>query len=140
MSVKTLSFLARFDLAPEALWRVVTDHEGMGDWLDARVSVIAGPGDGGVGTVRRIAAGPLAIDEEVTLFNPPRRLVYRIIRGLPLAHHQGQMRVEPWGAGGSELHWDVTIGSSVPGLSEAVAVALGTAINRGLTKLGERVR
>jgi uncharacterized protein YndB with AHSA1/START domain len=139
MSQKTLSFVARFDVSPEALWAVIIDHEGMSDWLDAKIRVIAGRGDGGVGTVRRIQLGPLSIDEEVTLADAPRLLVYRIIRGLPLRFHKGEMRVAPHGDGGSELSWTITIASGVPLFAETVAASLTPAINRGLRRLSWRL-
>jgi hypothetical protein len=135
MSLRILDFLGRYDVPAEELWSVVIDHEGMGDWLDAKVSVIAGPGDGGLGTVRRIATGPLRIDEEVIACDPPERYLYRIIRGLPLRYHQGEVRVVAVGDGQSELHWTITVGSGVPGFAEAVALTLKPAINRGLRKL-----
>jgi len=140
MSQQTLSFLARYEVAPEALWAVVVDHEGMGDWLDANISVIAGPGDGGVGTVRRIKSGPLTIDEEVTVCDPPRRMVYRIVRGLPLLrYHQGEVRVSPWGDSGSELSWSITVSSAVPFFTEALGAVLRRSLNHGLDQLGQRL-
>jgi hypothetical protein len=130
-----LEFLGRYDVPAEVLWSVVIDHEGMGEWLDAEVSVIAGKGDGGLGTVRRIAAGPLRIDEEVIACDPPERYVYRVIRGLPLRYHQGEVRVVAVGEAESELHWTITVGSGVPGFAEAVDLTLKPAINRGLRRL-----
>lgn len=136
MAQRTLSFLARFDVPPPILWEVVTDHEGMKRWLGTPVKVVAAPVDGGVGTVRRISAGPLALDEEVLVHEPPRRMVYRIVRGMPLLrYHRGEMRVEPWGEGGSQLEWDIVLASRVPGVAEGIAAVLGSRINRGLRTL-----
>jgi len=135
MAQRTLSFLARYDVPPEVLWGVVTDHEGMVRWLGVPVKVVAGPAEGGVGTVRRIGAGPLRIDEEVVVCEPPRRMVYRIVRGAPLRYHRAEMQVEPWGEGGSQLEWNITLDSGVPGVAETVANVLRSRINQGLRTL-----
>lgn len=135
MSQRTLSFLARYDVPPEILWGVVTDHEGMGRWMGARTHVIASPPDGGQGTVRRMKAGPFTIDEEVILYDPPRRMAYRMVRGLPLRYHRGEVRIAPWGDGGSELSWEITVSSAIPGFTQAIATALAPRINRGLRTL-----
>ena len=137
MSRAHLSFLARYDVPPEVLFRVATDHEGMSRWVGAPVSVIAAPKDGGVGTVRRITAGPLRIDEEVVAWDPPRRMIYRVVRGLPLRYHRGELRVSPWGDGRSQLAWEITIASSAPFVAEGIARVLERTINTGLKKLGD---
>ncbi len=136
MAQRTLSFLARYPVPPEILWGVVTDHEGMGRWLPANVKVITATPDG-VGTVRRVGVGPLSIDEEIVVLEPPRRMVYRIVRGLPLRYHRGEVRVAPFGDGGSELAWDITIASQIPYFAQVLARALNRSINQGLRKLGQ---
>lgn len=129
-----------FPVPPERLFEIISDHEGMGEWLDARVSIIATGPEGGVGTVRRVAARGLAIDEEVTYFDPPRRLVYRIVRGLPgLRFHRGEMLVEPWGETGSQLTWDVILDSAIPGLPQVMAAVLRPALHDGLARLRSKL-
>jgi hypothetical protein len=114
----------------------LTDHEGMSDWLEARVSVIAGPGDGGVGTVRRVSARGLSIDEEVTYAVAPRRLSYRIVRGLPgLSYHRGEVLIEPWGKTGSQLTWDVILASPIPGIAPIMGASLRGPLRAGLATL-----
>ncbi len=135
MSLRTLSFLAKYDVSAEQLWSALIDHESMGDWLDTRVSVIAGKGDGGLGTVRRIHIGPISIDEEIIACDPPHRYVYRIVGGLPIRHHQAEVRIVALGEGQSELHWTISIGSGVPGYAQTIAALLRPSINRGLRKL-----
>ncbi len=134
MTQETIHFLGRFDVAPDTLWSIVADHEGMSRWVGAQVSVIADPGDGGVGTVRRIRRGGLRLDEEVTYCDPPRRMVYRLIRGLPLSYHQGELLVEPWD-GGSQLSWRITVASPIPGFATSVARVARRGINDALKRL-----
>jgi uncharacterized protein YndB with AHSA1/START domain len=131
-----VTFVESFAVPPAELFDVLRDHEGMTDWVGARVSVVAGPPDGGVGTVRRVHARGLSLDEEVTYCDAPRRMVYRIVRGLPgLRFHRGEMLVEPWGRTGSQLTWDILIDSPVPGMAHAMVAALRPAIRGGLSNL-----
>jgi hypothetical protein len=69
----------------------------MGKWSGADVRVVARGDERGVGTVRRLKVGTLRIDEEVVYADAPRRLAYRIVRGLPLSFHRGEILVEPRG-------------------------------------------
>ena len=136
MSQARAHFVENYAVPPERLWEAITDHEGMSEWLDVRISVVKGPADGGVGTVRRIHAPLLAIDEEVTYADAPRRLVYRIVRGAPgVRFHRGEVLIEPWGQTGAQLTWDILLESPVPGLASAIAAGLRPAIRGGLGKL-----
>ena len=130
------TFVESFAVPPERLWEVLSDHEGMSEWIGARVSVVAGPPDGGVGTVRRVRARGLTLDEEVTYADAPRRMVYRIVRGLPvLRFHRGEILIAPWGKTGSQLTWDILLESALPGVAPAIAATLRPAIRAGLSKL-----
>jgi len=143
MTQRTVTVFGRYDVPPAKLWEVVRDHEGLSDWLGARVRVLAGRGDGGVGTVRRVEVGRLLrLDEEVVGFTPPRSLVYRIVRGLPgLRYHLGEMRVRPAGDGGpgSELWWEVTLRLATPRLTDLAANALQRELNAALGRLRDRL-
>lgn len=131
-----MTFEESFAVPPEVLWAAVSDHEGMSDWAGARVTVVAGPADGGVGTVRRIHARGLTIDEEVVYADPPRRLVYRIVRGMPLLRfHRGEIVIEPWGKSGSQLRWSIMMDHAVPGVARLIAAPLQPAMRGALAKL-----
>jgi hypothetical protein len=140
-----LTFEESFAVPPDVLWAAISDHEGMSDWSGARVTIVAGPADGGVGTVRRVHARGLSFDEEVVYADAPRRLVYRIVRGLPLlTFHRGEILIEPWGRTGSQLRWSILISHAVPGAARAIGAALKPALQTGLaklrTQLGERAQ
>ncbi|MCB9591324.1 MAG: SRPBCC family protein [Sandaracinaceae bacterium] len=132
-----VTFVESFAVPPETLFDVMLDHEGMSDWMGAKISVVRGPDDGGVGTVRRIEAGPgPAIDEEVTYVLRPRRIVYRIVAGAPpIRFHRGEILVEPWGETGSQLTWDILLDSAIPGVARLVGAILEPQIQKGLSKL-----
>lgn len=130
------TFVESFAVPPARLFDAFLDHEGMGGWMDAKIRVVKGPDDGGVGTVRRIEAPGLALDEEVTYVLYPRRMVYRIVAGLPIVRfHRGEILVEPWGQTGSQLTWDILLDSAVPGVAALVAGILRPQIRKGLARL-----
>lgn len=141
MAQQHLTLLARYDVAPEVLWQVVSDHEGMSAWAGVEVRVIAGPGDGGEGTLRRVRVLGLTIDEEIVWVTPPTdetktgRYAYRIVRGAPLSYHRAEVTVRPWGETGSELWWEVTLDSRLPGVAAALANALRSGLNRAMESL-----
>ena len=125
-----------FAVPPEVLFDALLDHAGMTDWVGTRISVVRGPGDGGVGTVRRIHLPFGTIDEQVTYVQRPRRIVYRIVRGLPIVRfHRGEILVEPWGQTGCQLTWDIRIDSVVPGVASAICAVTARQMRTGLTKL-----
>lgn len=140
MGQARITITESYAVPPERLWAVLADHEGMSDWIGARVTVVAGPGDGGVGTVRRVHARGLAIDEEVTYADPPRRMVYRIVRGLPVIRfHRGEILISPWGKTGAELRWDIVLESPIPGIAAAIRAVLEPGLRAGLRNLRLRL-
>lgn len=83
--------------APAArVFEAVADHEQCARLFGGR-GVRVKPGSdhpNGLGSVRRIGSGRFAFDETITLFDPPRRIEYRITRGSPLKNHLGQIRLD----------------------------------------------
>lgn len=134
MSQHELSFELDFAVPPERLWSALVDHVSMSKWIGADVRLLARGDDTGVGAVRRMRIGPLAIDEEVVYADAPRRLVYRVVRGAPLAFHRGEVLVEPRD-GGSHLSWQIRFVASVPGAGRVIKRALRPALDRGLREL-----
>lgn len=131
-----VSIVENFAVPPERIWAAITDHATMGEWMDTRITVLRGPDDGGVGTVRRLHIGGLRIDEQVVYADAPRRLVYQIVAGMPLLRfHRGEILVEPWGETGSQISWDIVMDLAVPGLGKALVGAVGKGVRKGLGTL-----
>lgn len=134
MSVHQATLELDFAVPPARLWEAITDHEGMSKWTAAKVRLIARGDAEGVGAVRRIRVGAMSLDEEVIYADAPRRLVYRIVRGVPVSFHRGEMLVEPTSAG-SHLTWRILLASDVPGFARLTVRALDAALRPGLRQL-----
>ena len=123
---------------PERVFEVLTDHEGMVRWSDAREVVLRHPGDpppNGVGAVRVVRAGGIAVEEEIVAFDPPKRMEYRVTAGMPIRDHHGEVRLDPDGEG-TRLCWRVRFRPLVPGTGWLLRRLLGAAVNRLMTQLG----
>lgn len=135
---------ARVSASPEAVWAVLSDHEGMSKWgpgIRVRLDQ-EGAGDrNGVGAVRRISAPvPLpAIVEEITTFEPGRVLGYKARAGVPLKEYAGEVRLAPHGDG-TEISYSVSAHGKLPALdrvaTQAIASTLLAALVRAVKKSG----
>jgi uncharacterized protein YndB with AHSA1/START domain len=125
-----------FDVPAERLFAALDDNATMGRWLGVKVELIKSPPDKGVGTVRRLHIGLQKIDEEILERDVPRRIVYKIVRGLfPLSSHRGEIQVTPVGPKQSSVEWKIELESMIPGLGALVRAGLGLGIERALKKL-----
>jgi uncharacterized protein YndB with AHSA1/START domain len=108
-----LSFEQHLPASPGAVWPFITDPELMNRWSAAHIDRVA-PGDtampGDVGELRRVTVRSLGktvhFDEVIEHSEPEKRVVYRIIAGLPVRHHRGEITLAPE-RGGTLLRWDV---------------------------------
>jgi hypothetical protein len=117
--------VVRTSAAPlETVWAVVSDHAGWSSWTSLPRSVLQREGvddRDGVGAVRAFPVAGWTTVEEVTEFQPPDLMSYRLLRGLPgvrryeatvrLAHHGTGTRIEwsgeleAWPGTGTALWW-----------------------------------
>jgi hypothetical protein len=125
-----------FQVPAERLFAALDDNSTMGRWLGVKVDLITSPPDKGVGTVRRLHIGLQKIDEQIFEREVPRRIVYKIVRGLfPLSHHRGEINVTSLGPQQSNAEWRIELESKIPGLGALVRAGLGFGIQRALGKL-----
>jgi uncharacterized protein YndB with AHSA1/START domain len=102
---------------PHQVWAVLSDHSRMADWAGLREVVLRHPGDpppDGLGAIRVVRARGLSVEEEVTRFEPPRRLEYRIVAGLPVRSYRGEVELAEAG-GRTRLRWSVRFEPRIPG-------------------------
>jgi hypothetical protein len=93
----------RLDAPPDAVFKIIADHARYDRFDGIRRSELVEPGHpapNGLGAVRRVWLGPFRFEEEITAFEPPRRLDYLIrdVRTLPFHHEGGSIRLAPDGA------------------------------------------
>lgn len=138
-----LSLTQELPAEPRAVWPFIVDPERMNRWSEARIEVRA-PGDVDlVGMLRRISLRNLgrsvAFDEVIEVAEAPRRLVYRVVEGLPVRHHRGEITLAER-AGGTSLRWDVDFVFPVVGVESVARLLLEGPLKRSLTALAEVVR
>ena len=72
------------------------------------------PDKNGVGALRRVETPRIWFEEEVTVFERPRRFDYRITKAsLPLEHEGGRVELQST-AEGTVVTWTSTVGFKVP--------------------------
>ena len=127
----------------ETVFDVLTDHRGYADISAPRKVVLEREGDpapNGVGAIRQIhIAGP-PLREEVTVYDRPGRFSYKLLSGLPVRDHVGQVTLSHSG-GGTHISYRVETHPKIPVVGHlAVAgtrVAI-TALLRDIVKAAEK--
>ncbi|MDQ3933721.1 MAG: SRPBCC family protein [Actinomycetota bacterium] len=132
----------RLDASPEAVFEIVTDHARYDRFDGIRRSELVEPGDpdpNGLGAVRRVWLGPLRFEEEITAFEPPRRLDYLIrdVRTLPFRHEGGSIRLEPDGTGANAV-WTSSFEIPIPVIGAAMDRIFKRQLERGFAHVLER--
>ncbi len=136
---KDIIITHEFGSAPARVFAALDDHANMGRWLGSKVSIARAVPDGGVGTIRRISAGPTKFDEEIIEREVPSRIVYRIVSGMPiLSHHRGEICVEPRAGERSAVRWHVEI-ETYPGVAQLLASVLSRALGKALARLDRQL-
>jgi uncharacterized protein YndB with AHSA1/START domain len=108
----------RLHAPPEAVFAIIADHARYDRFDGIRRSELVRSGDpapNGHGAVRWIWIGPLRFEEEVTAFEPARRLDYviRDVRPLPFRHEGGSIRLAPDGSG-THAVWTTSFDIPIP--------------------------
>jgi len=135
--MQRLTFHKDFDLPPEQVFPYFAEHENLGPMFGAKITRLSDGDDGsrnGVGSCRRLQAGPApAFEETITAFEPDQLIDYRITKGSPLKNHLGELRFTPAG-GGSHLEWRISFSTAVPGFDRLLAEVLKRRISQGLAQ------
>ena len=138
MQIELTQFVAA---APEKVFAFYTDHEGWTRWAGVREVVLRQKGDpppNGLGAIRVIRARGMAFEEEITAFEPPRRMGYRLVAGAPVRDHSGEVRFEPDGAG-TRVTWTIRFRPLVPGTGWLLRRVLEREVRGVLAALAENV-
>jgi uncharacterized protein YndB with AHSA1/START domain len=126
--------------AAPRVFAVVADHERMPQWFPAREVVrrrAGAPHPDGVGAVRVLRGSGLAVEEEITAFEPDCRLVTVLVAGAPLRSATSELRLAPEG-GGTRVRWSVEFEPLVPGSGWLARRILARTLDRALAGLARR--
>lgn len=101
----------------EQVFDLATDHAGytaLSGVTSARLVRAGTQERNGVGAIREIKAGPIRIHEEVTAFERPGLMDYRVVHStVPLRHDLGRM-VFSETEEGTHVIWTTVIGVDIP--------------------------
>jgi uncharacterized protein YndB with AHSA1/START domain len=105
----TISRTTEFAAPTSAVWRLVTDTTAWPRYGPVRSVVIERHGDDGldgVGQIRALKTWAGTVREEVTDFEPERRVAYSLLSGAPVHDYRGSITLQPSAAG--TLHrWEI---------------------------------
>ena len=130
----------------EQAWPFISEPEWMNKWSLAPVREVA-PGDGGgvdsVGAMREVTLRALGreihLEEVIERAKPPQSLVYRVVSGVPLRYHRGEITLTPERAG-TLLRWQVDFESPVTGVDRLMNYVLEKQLRQSLERLAHVVR
>jgi len=127
---------------PESVFEILADHAHYDRFDGIRRSQLVkegSPDANGLGAVRWIWLGPLRFQEEVTAYEAPSRLDYRItdVKGLPFSHEGGSIRLEPDGTGTHAL-WTSVFEIPIPLVGSALDRIFATQLAKGFGRTLER--
>lgn len=127
-------------LAPlQTTWSVLADQAGMAAWAPARKVMLERPGDpppNGMGAIRVLSRPPLKVREQITGVQPPVRLAYRLLSGLPVRDYVGET-ILSGRDGATDIVWTVTLTPRFPGVTFLMRLMIRALVN-GLVKQSQR--
>jgi uncharacterized membrane protein len=139
MPAPRISVTQDFSKPVDRIFDFLSEHENLSNIFPGKVSRVRDGTDGtrnGVGSVRKIAAGPgPKLIEENTVVIPNERIEYKLTGGVPVKHHHGTMQFSSLPDGGSRLKYDIELELPIPGAAPVVAAVLKQTIVRGLRRV-----
>ena len=144
--MKTITVTRTIPAPIEQVFAVLADHANYKQFpgvKDSKLLKTGTPAPNGVGAVRFIDAGKARFTEEITAYEAPKRLDYRITRSFPPVRHEGGSIRLKSGAKGTEVTWTSAIELGVPlvgGLfTPLLAAELGKAFGHMLAAVEKRL-
>ncbi|MFC9895884.1 SRPBCC family protein [Nocardia sp. NPDC127579] len=131
--MRTICVHWHFDADPDTVFDAVTDHAALATVPGVASAQVVRPGDtepNGAGAIREVNARAAWFREEITEFERPRRMGYRILKARPPVRHEfGRIELTPT-ADGTLVIWISRFGSSVPVLGPIIELVTGFAVAR----------
>jgi hypothetical protein len=137
MATYALEVEGSFDLPQERVFALFADHKRLGQLLGAPMKRIrdsdqADPN--GLGSVRKIGIGPLALEETVTYFELDTLIEYSITSISPVRNHFGRIRFGQ-ANGKTQVYYSIQFDEVVPFTGKLVKNALEQAIQKGMKRV-----
>ena len=100
--------------APEAVWQLVANADSYQQWGPWNASGYQGRAADGAGVIRWMRYGRTTTVEKVLESEPPRRLVYTVVKGIPVRNYRAEVTLRPEGEG-TYIRWSASWDRTVPG-------------------------
>ncbi len=130
MVTKTFASTTRIEAPVDVVWSVMTDHVRWARWGTSKKVTMARegtPAPNGLGAIRCFHAGPVKVLEEVTLWDAPTHMRYRLNSKQFTRHYESDMRLRAEGDA-TVLEWTSSFSPLVPGTAGLVRRILESAV------------
>ncbi len=118
----TFASATRIDAPLATVWEVMTDHVRYARWGSAKTVTMereGTPPPNGLGAIRCFHAGPMKVREEVTGWEPPLRMTYRLNSKQMTRTYASEMVLRD-DNGVTVLEWSSTFEPRIPGTAALV--------------------
>ena len=102
---------------PEVVWELVANADSYsewGPWTASGYENLGAQAPDGAGVVRWMRYGRTTTVEKVLASKPPRRLVYTVVKGIPVRHYRAEVTLSPEGEG-THIRWTASWDRTLPG-------------------------
>ncbi|MCO5231974.1 MAG: SRPBCC family protein [Chitinophagales bacterium] len=141
---ETIHLLQDFEVPVEIVFNFFSEHENMGKIYPAAVKRIKfgeDPRDANSkGSVRRIIAFPLIIEETITQYVPNQLIEYKITNGFGIKDHLGTMNFSRLSDNQCRLDYRIDVTPSLPMTGFFIKNTLEKIIGRGVRESARQLK
>jgi uncharacterized protein YndB with AHSA1/START domain len=134
MKIQRIAAETTTEATPDEVWSLLSDRSTWPSWSPLGSHSGVRPGrDGtpdGLGGIAQFVTGRNCVREEIVEREPPRRLSYTLLSGLPLRDYRAVVELTPAGTG-TRIRWSATFFPGRPGTGWIYRLVL-TRIFRGM--------
>ena len=103
--------------APEVVWELVANADSYsewGPWSASGYENLGAQAPGGAGLIRWMRFGRTTTVEKVLASERARRLVYTVVKGIPVRNYRAEVTLRPEGEG-THIRWTASWDRTLPG-------------------------